>query len=118
MFAKFVTAGVALLISSATAQALDPEGRYMVRGTYPGGGNYSGTAVVERTGNSYRVTWTIGGQTFVGTGVATDGTENAFAAYRPGNQPAILVYQPRTTHWQAVWTYNDSREVGVEHLLR
>jgi hypothetical protein len=117
MFARFVAAGAALLISVAAALAADPTGKYVVRGTYPGGGNYSGTVVVERTGNAYRVTWVINGQTIVGTGVATPGVDNptTFAAYRPGNQSAVLVYEPKTIYWDGVWTYANGSALGTEY---
>ena len=60
----------ALVLSSTMAFAGDPVGRYSVVGTNPGNkGRYSGTVRVERTGDTFRVTWDIGTQTFVGTGI-------------------------------------------------
>jgi hypothetical protein len=115
MFAKLAVAIAAIVLSATAALAADPVGTYMVRRTYPGGGNYSGSAVVERTGNTYRVTWNIGGQTFVGTGVAND---EGFAAYRAGSQPALALYGPKSIHWEGSWIYINGREVGTEFLYR
>jgi hypothetical protein len=63
----------ALVLSSTLAFAGDPAGRYSVVGTNPGNkARYSGTVRVERTGQTFRVTWDIGTQTFVGTGIGSD----------------------------------------------
>lgn len=52
------------------------EGRYRVEGISPDGGRYLGTAVIERTGNHYRVSWNLANQMFSGTGTLSG---NAFA---------------------------------------
>jgi hypothetical protein len=60
-----------------------------VSGTNPGHANsrYSGSVVVTRTGDTYRVVWTIAGQQYEGTGVGN----NDFIAvsYRSGNQTGL-----------------------------
>ena len=50
-----------LALSSTVAFAGDPVGRYSVVGTNPGNkARYSETVWVERTGETFRVTWDIG----------------------------------------------------------
>jgi len=44
------------------------EGEYQVNGTNPDGTPYSGKAVIEREGVSYRMTWQISGETHYGKG--------------------------------------------------
>ena len=78
------------------AFAGDPVGRYSVVGTNPGNkARYSGTVRVERTGETFRVTWDIGSQTFVGTGI---GSEKGFAVtYRSGIQTGLAITAPMAT---------------------
>ena len=91
MLRKLVAAAVALVLSGSLAFAGDPAGRYSVVGSNPGGhGRYSGTVTVERTGDTFRVTWDIGSQTFVGTGI---GSDKGFAVtYRSGAQTGLAIY--------------------------
>ena len=76
MIGKFAAAVTLLVLSTLLAFA-DPVGRYTVTGSNPGSnpgsnGRYSGTVTVERTGDTFRVTWDIGRQTFVGTGIGNE----------------------------------------------
>jgi hypothetical protein len=87
MFAKtLAVAGAALLFS--TAALADPVGRYRVRGTNPNGSAYSGEVRVTRTGDTYRVVWDIGGQTYTGTGIGDDDfiAVSIAPATRPGSR--------------------------------
>ncbi len=53
-------------------------------------GQYTGTVTVERTGETFRVTWDIGSQTFVGTGIGSD--KGLAVSYRSGNQTGLAIY--------------------------
>jgi hypothetical protein len=112
--AAFVAAGLAGLPS---ALAGDPAGNYSVVGSNPGGkGRYSGTVEVERTGDTFRVTWDIGGQTFVGTGI---GSDKGFAVtYRSGNQTGLAIYGAKGNDWEGVWTFTGGKEIGGEAWTR
>ena len=113
MLAKFAAASAAVLLSSAVALA-NPVGRFSVTGNNPGGGSgYSGTVNVQRTGDTYRVTWDIGSQTFVGTGIGN--REFLAVSYRSGNQTGLALYaQQSDGTWQGIWTYADGRQIGTE----
>ena len=79
-------------------------------------GPYSGTVTVERTGETFRVTWDIGNQTYVGTGI---GSEKGIAVtYRSGNQTGLAIYGANGDNWEGVWTYTGGREVGGEAWTR
>ena len=106
-----------LAIVSPSAFAGDPAGSYNVTGSNPGGrGRYSGTVTVERTGDTFRVTWDIGNQTYVGTGI---GSEKGIAVtYRSGNQTGLAIYGANGNNWEGVWTYTGGREVGGEAWTR
>ena len=105
------------LMADAPAFAGDPAGTYSVAGSNRGGrGRYSGTVTVERTGDTFRVTWDIGNQTYVGTGI---GSEKGLAvSYRSGNQTGLAIYGANGNNWEGVWTYTGGREVGGEAWTR
>jgi hypothetical protein len=105
------------LMADAPAFAGDPVGTYSVIGSNPGGrGRYSGTVTVERTGDTFRVTWDIGNQTYVGTGI---GSEKGIAvSYRSGGETGLAIYGANGNNWEGVWTYTGGREVGGEAWTR
>jgi hypothetical protein len=103
----------ALLWSVATSFAADPVGTYSVEGNNPGGGsNYTGTVTIEQTGETYRVTWLVGGTRFVGTGI---GDKNFIAvSYTSGSNTGLALYGADGGNWRGVWTYAGGRTVGTE----
>ena len=117
MFAKLSAAVAMLMLATALAAAGAPEGRYRVVGSNPGGGGkYSGTVSVERTGQTYRVTWQIGRQTFYGTGI---GSEKGLAvSYRSTDFTGLAIYGPEGDDWDGVWTVTDGRTIGAERWTR
>ena len=108
---------VALALSNTLAFAGDPVGRYSVIGSNPGNkGQYAGTVTVERTGETFRVTWDIGSQTFIGTGI---GSDKGFAvSYRSGNQTGLAIYGARGDNWEGVWTFTGGQDIGGEAWTR
>src|SRR4029077_21259089 len=115
------TVFVAIALNSALAMTFawagDPVGRYNVAGSNPGNrGQYTGTVTVERTGQTFRVTWDIGNQTYVGTGI---GSEKGIAVtYRSGNQTGLAIYGSSGNNWEGVWTYTGGQDVGGEVWTR
>jgi hypothetical protein len=111
------TAVAALCLANAAALA-DPVGQYGVTGTNPGntGSAYSGTVAVQRTGDTYQVTWLIGGTRFVGTGI---GSQDFLAvSYRSKNLNGLALYagQPDGS-WQGIWTYDGGSTIGTEKWM-
>lgn len=117
MLGKLAALVVALVLSSTLAFAGDPAGRYSVVGSNPGSKDrHAGTVTVERTGETFRVTWDIGSQTFVGTGI---GGDKGFAvSYRSGNQTGLAIYGANGDNWEGVWTYTGGQETGGEAWTR
>ena len=107
----------ALLIVSATAALADPVGKYDVEGTNPGNGKtYSGTVSVERTGQTYKIVWEIGGTSYTGTGI---GNKDFMAvSYRSGSQTGLALYAPDGDGWIGVWTYAGGTQMGTDHWTR
>jgi hypothetical protein len=92
---------------------LSPVGTYRVEGKNPGGGgSYTGTVTVERTGETYRVVWVVGGDRFVGTGI---GNKDFIAvSYRSGNETGLALYGEDGGNWVGVWSYAGGRNLGAE----
>jgi hypothetical protein len=115
---RFIAALAAFVLATATAAfAADPVGRYRVEGTNPGNGSaYSGTVTVEKTGETYRVVWTVGNARYVGTGI---GDHNFIAvSYRSGDSTGLALYGAADDDWKGVWTYAGGRQVGTERWER
>ena len=89
---------LAIGLFGTAAWAGDPVGTYSVSGSNPGGSSYSGTATVEKTGATYKVTWEVAGTHFEGTGLA--------------------LYSPEGDDWVGVWTYAGGTAVGKEKWTR
>jgi hypothetical protein len=106
-------ASVVGLMLTATMAFADPVGEYEVHGTNPGGGgSYSGTVTVDKTGDTYRVVWNIGGTRYVGTGI---GDKNFIAvSYRSGNNTGLALYGSKGENFEGVWAYSGSRQMGTE----
>ncbi len=104
------------LVLYSTAALADPAGSYNVVGKGPDGGAYKGTATVVKTGETYKVTWVIGSQKFLGTAV---GNDDFFAvSYKSGNDTGIAVYGKEGTGWMGIWAYAGATAVGAEELTR
>ncbi|HEY5216231.1 MAG TPA: hypothetical protein VIJ17_04980 [Pseudolabrys sp.] len=100
-----------LLWSAATAFAADPVGSYTVAGANPGGkGEYTGTVTVEKTGETYRVIWLVGGTRYIGTGI---GNKDFIAvSYKSGSDTGLALYGADGGNWTGIWTYAGGRQVG------
>jgi len=110
-------AALAVSLSAVAAFAGDPVGTYSVSGSNPGGGGaYTGTATVEKTGGIYKVTWDVAGTHSEGTGLG----DSRFlgVSYRTGNNNGLALYSPEGNDWVGVWTYAGGTEVGKEKWTR
>ena len=114
---KAIVIILATICGAALAFAGDPVGRYSVQGNNPGNKSpYSGTATVERTGETFRVTWDIGNQTFIGTGI---GGDKGFAvSYRSGNLTGLAIYGAKGDNWDGVWAFSGGEDLGSEVWTR
>jgi hypothetical protein len=109
----FVMTAAALMLSAGASFAADPVGSYRVQGTNPGSGSpYSGTVTVERTGETYRVVWVVGGTRFVGTGIGNK--DFISVSYTSGNQTGLALYGEDGGNWRGVWTFANGTSLGTE----
>lgn len=68
---SLVATCIMLAFTSTTALA-SPVGDYSVSGSNPDGSAYSGAVTVQKTGDTYKVTWTVGDKNYAGTGIGND----------------------------------------------
>jgi hypothetical protein len=129
MSIRAIATACLMLATPALAWA-DPTGTFKVEGVNPDSGKtYTGTVTVERSGETYTVAWTIGGQQFVGTGLGAKFNGNRFemgpasaddtalsVGYVSGKTFGMAMYflQPDGT-WQGVWTYGGSQKASPEN---
>jgi len=110
---RFVAVCAALMWSAVAALAADPEGTYKVEGANPGGGGrYTGTVAVTKTGETYQVIWIVGSTRYVGTGI---GNKDFLAvSYKSGSDTGLALYGADGGNWTGIWTYAGGRQVGPE----
>ncbi len=110
---RYLLVAAALLWSVAAACAEDPAGDYSVAGTNPGSSSeYSGSVSVERTGETYRVVWFVGGKRYIGTGIGNK--EFIAVSYKSGSDTGLALYSPDGDNWKGVWAYSGARAMGTE----
>ena len=108
---------LAALLFAPAAFAGNPVGKYAVEGHNPDGQTtYSGTAPGVQTGETYKVTWNIGGSVYVGTGL---GDKNFLAvSYKSGADTGLALYGEDGDNWAGIWTYHNGKKVGAEMWTR
>jgi hypothetical protein len=112
-----MAAAAAAAFLFVTPVLADPVGVYDVVGSNPGGGSsYQGQVAIERTGDTYRVSWDIGGTRYSGTGLGDD--KFLAVSYRSGNDTGLALYGAAGRDWHGVWTYAGGRQVGTEQWTR
>ena len=114
---RSIVSALALLLLTLTAAKADPIGRYEAEGTDAANGRpYSASVTVERTGDTYRVTWVVGRTQYDGTGI---GDKNFLAvSYRSGNVTGLALYGAEGDGWKGIWAYAGGRRVGTEVWVR
>jgi hypothetical protein len=113
---RFVVALLGLALNASGTLA-DPVGTYEMSGTNPGtGSRYSGTVVVQRTGDTFQVTVTVSGRRFVGIGIGK--SDYLAVSYAFGNNIGVAVYTETENGWSGIWAPSGSPILGTESWRR
>jgi hypothetical protein len=114
---RTIASALAVLTLMLTAANAEPVGRYLAEGTdAANGAPYTATVSVERTGDTYRVTWVVGNTRYDGTGI---GNRDFLAvSYRSGNVTGLALYGAEGNGWKGIWAYAGGRTVGTEVWVR
>jgi hypothetical protein len=109
---RSVFVAAVLLWGIAAAYAADPVGAYDVQGSSPDGSKYTGTATVTKTGETFKVIWVIGSDTYTGTAI---GNKDFMAiSYVSGSETGLALYGEDGGNWKGVWTYAGGTSMGTE----
>lgn len=113
----FVAVGLGgLLLVDGRAMA-EVEGTYNVTGINPGNGvKYSGTVLVQRTGDTFQVIWAFNGQRIIGVGIGKN--DYLAVAYRLGENIGLAIYTPSGDGWVGIWAPWGGRALGSETWVR
>lgn len=113
---KRTIAAAAILVAFTVSAFASPSGTFQVNGTNPGSGTaYAGTVTVRPTGDTFRVVWSIAGQTITGTGLWVD---EKFVVGYPGNSVAVYTDQGGGNTWSGHWANGQETKVGTERWTR
>jgi hypothetical protein len=130
---KIAATAFGLFVLAATPTLADPTGIYDVEGMNADGrSTYRGTVEVVRTGETYGVYWTIGDQTFIGTGIGArfldgriemgpatrDDTGLSVGYVSDSNFGIAMYFEQPDGVWKGVWTYGGSESVAGEIWVR
>jgi hypothetical protein len=83
-----------------------------VAGTNPSGSSYAGTVSVQKTGDTYKVTWSIGGTQYNGTAIGDD--DFLAVSYTSGGNTGLALFGADGDEWKGIWTYAGGTKVGTE----
>ncbi len=90
-----------------------PSGTYKVNGTNPDGSTkYQGSVTVTKTGDTYKVEWTIGTEDIVGTAIGNDDVLSV--GYASGTQPGVALFTSKDGNWGGIWSYLGQTSMGQE----
>jgi hypothetical protein len=113
---RWIVIVATLLWSVATACAADPSGKYDVQGTSPDGSAYSVIVTITQTGQTFRMVWKIGRDTYTGTAI---GDKDFLAvSYTSGSDSGLALYGADGGNWKGIWTYAGGTKIGSEILKR
>jgi hypothetical protein len=102
---------------TAPAASPGPVGRYAVEGENPGGGDkYTGTVEATKAGDNYKVVWTIGDDSVVGTGIY--GPKVFAVIYKDGKDTGLALCGELGPDWLGAWTVAGDTKQGCEHWVR
>jgi hypothetical protein len=113
---RSLIAGCIVVAFTSVAALANPAGKYDVSGTNPNGAKYSGSVTIQKTGDTFKVTWTVGDQHYDGTGIGN----NQFVAvsYQSGRETGLALYSLQDDEWKGVWTYAGGKQLGTEVWTR
>lgn len=114
---RVILVSVIVFVLTVVRTLAEPAGTYDLTGTNPGSGSkYSGVVTVQRTGDTFLVTWTVSGARQVGIGVGAG--DFLAVSYQSGNSIGVAVYRPNENGWKGIWAPAGSQAIGTETWTR
>jgi hypothetical protein len=105
---------------SAPALATDIQGTYAAVGSNPGGkGQYKGNVIITKTGQTYKVVWSVG-TAYIGTGIVVGDVLSV--AYTDENKKwfGIVAYKIMSggKKLEGIWSGHNGKTLGKETLTK
>lgn len=116
MLRRLALALPVLLAALAAPAHAQRSGVYDVQGTALDGTDYTGTLTIQQIGiASFRITWSIAGETIEGVGMVSGLTFST--AFTVGDQPGMAIYEIKPGgvlegQWTIVGAFTTGREVA------
>jgi hypothetical protein len=103
-------------LGSETIQGTELAGTHTIEGTAPNGNTYTGSVAIEKTGDTYKMSWTIGDQQYVGVGIESG--DKLVVAYGRGNFGCMDYDLSRDEEMEGRWAARADTRTAVERLRR
>lgn len=112
---------VILALSASALPALTGSanitGSYSCVGQNPDGGEYKGNVEIAMKGDTYLLTWEIGGQTHTGVGLLNG--DLLSSSWKSGNTHGVVVYRVEGNRLVGQWsTYPGNGKIQTETLTK
>jgi hypothetical protein len=120
---KTATLALTVLLAicpGSPAQAADIQGTYKAAGSNPGGkGQYQGNVIISKSGETYKVVWSVG-TAYVGTGIVMGDVLSVAYTDEGKKWFGIVVYRIKSGGkvLEGVWSGHNGRKLGEETLTR
>jgi hypothetical protein len=102
------------------AQATELAGTYKAEGSNPGDkGNYKGNVIITKTGETYKVVWSVG-LAYIGTGVVTGDVFSVAYMDEKKSWFGIVAYKIKSGGkvLEGKWCGHTGKTLGTEQLTR
>ena len=111
---------VLALCLSVPAIAADIEGTYSAVGSNPGGkGQYKGNVIISKSGETYKVVWSVG-TAYIGTGIVVDDVLSVAYTDEAKKWFGIVAYKIKSGGkvLEGLWTGHNGKKLGKETLTK
>jgi hypothetical protein len=105
---------------AAPAYAADIEGTYKASGTNPGGkGQYKGNVIISKSGETYKVVWSVG-TAYIGTGIVVGDVLSVAYTDEGKKWFGIVAYKIKSGGkvLEGLWSGHNGRKLGKETLTK
>jgi hypothetical protein len=104
----------------APAYAADIEGTYKAAGSNPGGkGQYKGNVIISKSGETYKVVWSVG-TAYIGTGIVVGDVLSVAYTDEGKKWFGIVAYKIKSGGkvLEGLWSGHNGRKLGKETLTK
>ena len=92
------------------------EGEYVVKGVNAQGNSYQGNLRIAKTGQTYRLEWTVAGSSLKGVGIKVD--DGFFVAWGQKEPFGVVSYSFNGRQAKGIWTLAGETRTATENLTK